>query len=311
MSPMPKVHIVTDSSAHFFDPDFPAKHNVTVLPLHIEFGAQTQPDGAGLSTEQLFQRVAAGAPVPTAQAPSARKFAAVYEDICRTNDTILSIHLSSKLSRTVANARLGTEEVLGRCKIHVIDSLSTSIGLGLLVEAAALAAERGESQDDIVRIVRGMIPRLYAVFFIETMEYLAKSARIGKAQAVLGSMLGIKPFLTLEDGDIVPMEKVRTRQQAVEKLVEFVVEFSNIEHLAILQNGVTHTDDTRLLLERLAAEFPGRTWPVLTYGPALATFLGPHAMGVVVHEGEGEPETLPAGSARQLDEDPKPRKSKD
>ena len=310
MSPMPKVRIVTDSSAHFFDPDFPTRHNVTVLPLNIEFGAQSQPDTPDLSAEQLFQRVAAGAPVPTAQAPSARQFAAVYEDICRTNDTILSIHLSSKLSRTVANARLGAEEVLGRCKIHVIDSLSTSIGLGLLVEAAALAAERGDSQDDIVRIVRGMIPRLYAVYFIETMEYLAKASRIGKAQAVLGSMLGIKPFLTLEDGDIVPMEKVRTRQQAVEKLVEFVVEFSNIEHLAILQNSITHSDDTRLLLERLAVEFPGRTWPVLTYGPALATFLGPNAMGVVVHEGEDEPETPLASSARQMDEDPKPRKSK-
>ena len=307
---MPKVRIVTDSSAHFFDPSFPTRHNVTVVPLNIDYGGQAQPDSPDFTTADLFQRVAAGAPVPTAQPPSARQFAAVYEDICRTNGSILSIHLSSRLSRTYANARLGTEEVLGRCKIHVIDSLSTSIGLGLLVEAAALAAERGESQDDIVRIVRGMIPRLYAVFFIETMEYLAKSQRIGKAQAVLGSMLGIKPFLTLEDGDIVPMEKVRTRQQAVEKLVEFVVEFSNIEHLAILQASTPHTDDTRLLLERLAVEFPGRSWPVLTYGPALATFLGPNAMGVVVHEGEGEPEVPLAASARQREDEPRPRKGK-
>jgi DegV family protein with EDD domain len=306
---MPKVRIVTDSSAHFFDADFPARHNVTVVPLGIEFGTEVVADSGELSTAEVFQRVAGGAPVPTAQAPGARRFAAVYEDICRTNDSIVSIHLSSKLSRTVANARLGTEEVLGRCKIDVIDSLSTSIGLGLLVEAAALAAERGESQDDIVRIVRGMIPRMYAVFFIETMEYLAKAQRIGKAQAVLGSMLGIKPFLTLEDGDIVPMEKVRTRQQAVEKLVEFVVEFSNIEHLAILQGSTTHSDDTRLLLERLGVEFPGRSWPVLTYGPALATFLGPNAMGVVVHEGEGEPEVPLASSARQREDDP-PRSRK-
>jgi DegV family protein with EDD domain len=307
---MPKVRIVTDSSAHFFDPSFPARHNVTVLPLNIDFGGQVQPDTPDYTTAELFQRVASGAPVPTAQAPSARQFAAVYEEICRTNGSVLSIHLSSRLSRTYANARLGTDEVLGRCKIHVIDSLSTSIGLGLLVEAAALAAERGESQDDIVRIVRGMIPRLYAVFFIETMEYLAKSQRIGKAQAVLGSMLGIKPFLTLEDGDIVPMEKVRTRQQAVEKLVEFVVEFSNIEHLAILQSSAAPSEDTRLLLERLAVEFPGRSWPVLTYGPALATFLGPSAMGVVVHEGEGEPEVPLASSARQREDEPRPRKGK-
>jgi DegV family protein with EDD domain len=307
---MPRVRIVTDSSAHFFDPTFPARHNVTVVPLNLEFGSEIQADSGEMTTEQLFQRVAAGAPVPVAQPPSARHFAAVYEDICRTHGSLLSIHLSSRLSRTVANARLGSEEVLGRCKIHIIDSLSTSIGLGLLVEAAALAAERGESQDDIVRIVRGMIPRLYAVFFIETMEYLAKAQRIGKAQAVLGSMLGIKPFLTLEDGDIVPMEKVRTRQQAIEKLVEFVVEFSNIEHLAILQSTTSPSEDTRLLLERLAMEFPGRSWPVLTYGPALATFLGPNAMGVVVHEGEGEPEVPLASSARQREDEPRPRKAR-
>jgi hypothetical protein len=96
----------------------------------------------------------------------------------------------------------------------------------------------------------------------------------------------------------------------VEKLVEFVVEFSNIEHLAILQSSENYTDDTRLLLERLAVEFPGRSWPVLTYGPALATFLGPNAMGVVVHEGEGEPEMPLASSVRQQDEEPRPRKSK-
>ncbi len=306
---MPKVRIVTDSSAHFLDPAFPEKHNVTVLPLSIQFGTRTFRDGVELTTEQLFRQAAQSQAVPTAEAPPARQFAAVYEEICKTNDSILSIHVSSKLSRAVHNARAGTEEVLGRCKIHVIDSLSTSIGLGLLVEAAALAAERGAGNDEIVRIVRGMIPRLYAVFFIETMEFLAKAARIGKAQAVLGSMLGIKPFLTLEDGDIVPMEKVRTRQQAIEKLVEFVVEFSNIEHLAILQSTAAHTDDTRLLLERLALEFPGRSWPVLAYGPALATILGPEAMGVVVYEGEGEPE-VPAATSARKDDEPKVRKAK-
>ena len=160
--------------------------------------------------------------------------------------------------------------------------------------------------------MRGMIPRLYAVFFIETMEFLAKAERIGKAQAVLGAMLGIKPFLTLEDGDLVPMEKVRTRQQAIEKLVEFVVEFSNIEHLAILQGSAAPSDDTRLLLERLALEFPGRTWPVLAYRPSLATFVGPNAMGVVVFEGQASPKApppMPAACATKSPARAKPRVS--
>lgn len=308
---MPKVRIVTDSSAHFIDPEFPAKHLVTVVPLTIQFGDQSYQDGVDMDNDRFLRVLSSGAPIPVAAAPSSQRFAAVYEDICQQNDSVVSIHVSSRLSRTLANARTGAGEVLGRCKIHIIDSLSTSIGLGLLVEAAARAAEAGATQEDIVRIVRGMIPRMYAVFFIETMEFLAKAERIGKAQAVLGAMLGIKPFLTLEDGDLVPMEKVRTRAQAIEKLVEFVVEFSNIEHLAILQGSPVPSEDTRLLLERLAMEFPGRTWPVLAYRPSLATFVGPNAMGVVVFEGEGEPEgPHVAQSVRQRDGEPRPRKAK-
>jgi DegV family protein with EDD domain len=308
---MPKVHIVTDSSAHFFDPEFPARHHVTVVPLTIQFGQTAYLDGVEMDSERFFRELSAGAPIPTASAPTPKAFAAVYEEVCQQNGSVVSIHVSSRLSRTWHNARAGADEVLGRCKIHIIDSLSTSIGLGLLVEAAARAAESGATQEDIVRIVRGMIPRLYAVFFIETMEFLANAERIGKAQAVLGAMLGIKPFLTLEDGDLVPMEKVRTRQQAIEKLVEFVVEFSNIEHLAILQSSTAASEDTRLLLERLAIEFPGRTWPVLAYRPSLATFVGPNAMGVMVFEGEGEPEgPHVAQSGRLRDEEPRPRKAK-
>jgi len=308
---MSKVRIVTDSSAHFFDPGFPAKHQVTVVPLTIQFGTTRYQDGVDMDSERFFRELSAGAPIPTSSAPTPKSFAAVYEEVCQQNGSVVSIHVSSRLSRTWHNARAGADEVLGRCKIHIIDSLSTSIGLGLLVEAAAKAAESGASQEDIVRIVRGMIPRMYAVFFIETMEFLANAERIGKAQAVLGAMLGIKPFLTLEDGDLVPMEKVRTRQQAIEKLVEFVVEFSNIENLAILQSSAVPGEDTRLLLERLALEFPGRTWPVLAYRPSLATFVGPNAMGVMVFEGEGEPEgPHVAQSGRLRDEEPRPRKAK-
>jgi len=308
---MSKVRIVTDSSAHFFDPGFPAKHQVTVVPLTIQFGTTRYQDGVDMDSERFFRELSAGAPIPTSSAPTPKSFAAVYEEVCQQNGSVVSIHVSSRLSRTWHNARAGADEVLGRCKIHIIDSLSTSIGLGLLVEAAAKAAESGASQEDIVRIVRGMIPRMYAVFFIETMEFLANAERIGKAQAVLGAMLGIKPFLTLEDGDLVPMEKVRTRQQAIEKLVEFVVEFSNIENLAILQSSAVPGEDTRLLLERLALEFPGRTWPVLAYRPSLATFVGPNAMGVMVFEGEGEPEgPKVAQSGRLRDEEPRPRKAK-
>jgi DegV family protein with EDD domain len=282
---MSHVQIVTDSTAHFREPDYAARNGVHVVPLTIHFGPQTLREGVDIDTPGYFERVTRGGPLATAASPTAEAFGELYETLSNNGDQILSIHLSSKLSHTWRNAKNAAEGLLGRCQISVIDTLTTSIGLGLLVEAAAAAAARGETLDEIVRIVRGMIPRLYVVFFVESLEYLEHSRRLSKAQARLGAMLGIKPFLTIEEGDIVPMEKVRTRQQAVEKLMEFITEFSTIEHLAILRGATNHADETRPLLERLAVDFPGRQWEVATYGPALATQIGPDSLGVIVFEG--------------------------
>jgi fatty acid kinase fatty acid binding subunit len=286
---MSPVRIVTDSTAHFRDPDFPGRCGVTVMPLTIHFGKYSFLEGIDIDTDAYFRRLESGGPLASAASPSAENFLALYEDMGKSGEPILSIHLSSKLSHTWQNAKAAAETLLGRCQITVIDTMTTSVGLGLLVEAAAEAAARGEPLDEIVRIVRGMIPRLYVVFFVESLEYLEHSRRLGKAQARLGTMLGIKPFLTIEEGEIVPMEKVRTRQQAVEKLMEFITEFSSIEHLSILHGAANHTDETRQLLERLAMDFPGREWEIATYGPSLATQIGPDSLGVIVFEGEEEP----------------------
>ncbi len=283
---MPRVRIVTDSTAHFEDPDFPHQHNVSIVPLTIHFGKDSFRDGVNITTDSFFDLVETTGTLPTAASPTPEQFTAVYEEIARSGDAIVSIHLSSKLGRVWRNASAGSEPLLGRCNIQVVDSLSTSMGLGWLVEVAVQAAEAGDSANDIVRIVRGLTSSLYIVFFVETPTFLANSNRFGKAQAALSPMLGIKPFLAIEDGDIVAMEKVRSRQQAVEKLIEFVAEFSALENLAILQSTPVVSDESRLLLNQLAIDFPGRKFPVVAYGPSLATYIGPDAMGVIVFEGE-------------------------
>jgi len=285
---MPRVRIVTDSTAHFRDSGYAEQNGVIVVPLTIHFGKQAYREGHEIDAHTYYQRLAAGGPLASAASPSPEAFLSLYEELSRSGEPVLSIHLSSKLSHTWHNAKAAADTLLGRCQVTVIDSLTTSVGLGLLVEAAAQASARGESLDEIVRIVRGMIPRLYVVFFVESLEYLEHSRRLGKAQARLGAMLGIKPFMTIEEGEIVPMEKVRTRQQAVEKLMEFITEFSSIEHLAILHGAANHADETRQLLERLALDFPGREWEVATYGPSLATQIGPDSLGVIVFEGQEE-----------------------
>ncbi len=285
---MSRVHVITDSTAHFPDPTLPDRLDVTVVPQTIQFGRQAYREGIDIATEEFFRRLPHYATLPTLLPPSTDVFRELYADRIKQNKQILSIHISSKMSDTVLHARQAADEFLGGNKIVVIDSLTTSIGLGWLVEAAAEAAENGAALDEIVRIVRGMITHMYAVFFVEQLDYLERNGRLSKSQAVLGTMLGIKPFLTIEDGEIIPMEKVRTRDKAIEKLLEFVSEFSGIDRVSIMQSGQQPTEDTRLLLERLEQAFPGQYFPVLNYGPGLACQIGPNSLGVFIYEGSGK-----------------------
>ena len=287
---MSRVHIVTDSSVQFCTPGFAEKHTFTLVPLTIQLGQQAYREDSDLTTEQLFQRVAAGAPLPVVVAPTAEQFAATYSELSRRTDQILSIHISGKLNAAVRHAQASSATIKGRCRIEVIDSLSISAGLGALVEIAVLAAESGASLEETVRLVRSAVPRLYAIFFVESLSYLAHAGRANPAQALLASMLNVKPFLTLEEGDLAPMEKTRSRPQALEKVVEFVTEFTDIQHLAILRGVAGQPADAQQVCERLEAAYPNRAWPVLTYGPSLAALLGPDALGVMVCEDEVEPE---------------------
>ena len=282
---MSKVHIVTDSTAHFEDPTTPQRLGDTVVPLTIQFGRQYFKEGIDLTEDEFFNRMATSAQPPTLHAPAADDFRAVYGSLIKSADKILSLHISSKLSQTCARAKTAAEDYLGRCQIVVLDSWTTSVGLGILVQAAAQAANEGKSLGDIVRIVRGMISHIYAVFFVDTLDYLEHSGLIGKSQSILGTMLGIKPFLSIEEGEIIPIEKVRSRDKAVDKLIEFASEFTNIDHGVILQSGKMPTDDTRLLLEQLEMTCPGLKFPVMRYGPTLACQLGPDSLGIFIYEG--------------------------
>jgi DegV family protein with EDD domain len=172
---------------------------------------------------------------------------------------------------------------LGRQRIVVLDTATTSVGLGMIVEAAAKAAIEGAPQAEIVRIVRGMIPHMYAMFFSDTLEYLEAWGRLGAAQALLGTMLDLKPLATMEDGDLLPIEKVRNYSRAVDKLYDFIIEFSHIEQMYILQHGFEV--EAAQLLERLELVFPKREFPVIGYPPSLAVHIGPKAIGVMVYEG--------------------------
>jgi DegV family protein with EDD domain len=278
------VKVVTDSTAHL-EPGVAEELGISIVPLNIHFGDEILRDGIDITAAEFFRRLERSPEIPTSSPPSRSTFEKVYSELSKTTDGIISIHISSKLSQTCAVANAVAAPFLGRCNIAIVDSLTTSLGLGILATAAAKAAAQGKSLDEIVRLLRGVIPHIYIVFFVETLDYLEREGYIGRAQAILGSMLGIKPLLIIEDGEIVPLEKVRTRLKAIDKLFEFVVEFPHIEQMAILQKSLVATEETLLLIERLEMVLPEMEFPIITYGSVLATHVGPNTMGVIVYEG--------------------------
>jgi DegV family protein with EDD domain len=280
---MGKVAVVTDSTA-FLEPGVAQELEINVVQLSVHLGDEVLRDGVDITPEAFFVRLEQGGVIPRTSPPSVGTFEQVYADLHTRTDEILSIHISGHLSQTLNHAERGAESLLGRCSIMVIDSMTTSLGLGILAKAAAQAAQEGADLDEVVRLVRGMIPHIYTVLYVDQMDYLERGNRIGRAQAVLGTMLDVKPLLFLEDGEIIPLEKVRTHEKAIEKLFEFVAEFSELEQAAIVQRNPSPTEETKILLERLEQLFPDMEFPLIQYGPVLASHIGPSAMGVVVYE---------------------------
>jgi DegV family protein with EDD domain len=279
-----RVRVVTDSTAQL-DAELVRELGVITVPLEISFGAQTFREGVDLTVEEFFRRATHSSVLPKASAPSVEEFRQVYAAASRSTDQILSLHVSSQLNETCIHARSAADFFLGRCEIEVIDSGTISLGLSILVDAAARAAVEGAALDDVVRLVRGMIPHVYAVFFTDTLDYLERDHHLTESQAMLGTMLSIKPFLALEEGEIIPMEKVRTHDKVIDKLIEFVSEFSSIEKIAIVQSPSRAGKDARVLLDRLQSNYPGYEFDTITYGPTLGTYIGPFSLGLIVYEG--------------------------
>jgi DegV family protein with EDD domain len=283
---MANVRIITDVTA-YLEPETIERYKITVLPVEIHFGDDGFVIGRGDDRERLLQRML-DAPAQTSVATiPASLFQETYARLNRETEEILVLLASSKLSGAYDQARLAARGFLGRCRITVLDSMSASWGLGLMIKAAARAAERGHGLDEVVRRVRGLMPHIYLVFFVERLDYLERGGRVGSAQALLGTILQIKPLLLMEDGDIVPLEKVRTRQAAIEKLADFVAEFASIEQVIILKSPVENEINELVgqLKGQLHLALPDHRFPSLAYDPILACHLGPEALGVVVYEG--------------------------
>ena len=255
------VRVVTDSTA-YLRPGLVRELDITVVPYYVQIGGREYLDGVDLTDETFHHLVYEQKLKPHTVPPSVAEFQRVFEKLNRETGEIITILLSGALSKAVDNAQVAADALLGRCQIEVIDSKSVSAGLAILVELAGRAAAEGRPLDEIVRLVRGVIPQIYVVFFSDTLSYLEEAGRIGHAQALLGTYLGIKPFL----------------------LLEFVIEFDAIKQLAIVKADATPDEETALMIEELHEEFPDIEIPILSYGPVLASHIGLDTLGIIVHE---------------------------
>jgi len=276
------IRIVTDSSSDISQ-QTAAELGITVVPIRINFGSRVYYDSVDIDSSQYYQLLGKSKFLPIAEPPLPEEFQQAYNRLLKNNDQILSIHVSSRLNKTVQAAQEAARTFLGRSKITVFDSRMISWGLESLVVAAAEAAQRGLSVTEIVRTIRGMIPHIYMVFFAENLDYLERLAHPARGRSLANGFPGAKPLLIVEEGEIIPLDKIRSRGRSVDRLFEFVAEFARFEKAVVLHGRAA--DDAQMLFTRLCEAFPTKELDIRTYGPTLATYFGPEALGVVVYEG--------------------------
>ena len=284
---MGKVRIVTDSNA-FLLPEIKDKYAIEVIPHRIKIGGAIYEEDGDFTANELFKKLSeaqsAGLTrLPEVVAADVNMILDTYTGLKNGGEEIISIHTSSQLSPMWQQARRAADMLKGRYTIRVFDSLSTSYGLGILVEKAARAAENGANIHEVARVVNGAIPHLYVALFAESLHYLERSAQLSPSQSVLGSMLGIKALLMMEEGKLMPLEKVQTHDEVVEKLHEFVIEFASVERIGIVHHN--YAQPVEELIDRLQETLPQVTVSRLDYPPSLGVHVGPNMIGVVVYEG--------------------------
>jgi len=277
------VKIVTDSLSDITD-DVAEGLGITVVPLTVLFGREAYLDRVTMTTDEFYRRLTTADILPTTTQPTPQTFAEVYDKLAEETDEILVVTLSSELSGTYQSAVSAIEMAKKKCRIEVIDSQTVAMALGLVVLAAAKASQDGAKLDELVDFVRQALLRSHLIIYFDTLKYLAKGGRIGKAQGLLGSMLSIKPILTIKDGVVSPVTRLRSRAAGVEYLFNFVASFQHIDVLAV--EHTTLPDDADRLVDRLSVSFP--TLPIhrSTVSPVLGTYAGPNAVAVTVLEGK-------------------------
>jgi DegV family protein with EDD domain len=273
------VRIVTDSSG-----DLPlslaAELGITVVPAVVCFGEASFLDGVEIDHDTFYRRLQEEKAFPTTSQPSPGQFAEAYTRLAPEAEGIISLHLSARLSGTFNSAAQGARACAAACPIEVVDSRSTSLGLGLIALEAARLARSGASFEDVLAAVRGWIPRSRFSAALDTLDFLARGGRIGRAKHLLGTLVRIRPVLALRDGEVQPVRQLRTRAQVMAFLDDFARQHRPVHALGIVYS--TGLAEAEALADRLADLHPRESMVFGRVGPGLGSHTGPGMLGVAL-----------------------------
>jgi DegV family protein with EDD domain len=264
--------VVTDSTADL-PPEWRDRYAIEVVPLNVLFGKESFRDGVDLSSDEFFARLEQASELPTTSAPAPGDFKAVYERLAGECSGVLSVHIGSNLSATVEAARVGARELSG-FPVHVIDSLTTGMPVAFLARAAA----EQPSLKAAAAAVEARLGKTKILALLDTLRYLEKGGRIGRAQYLVGSLLNFKPIVGLFDGAVQAVDRVRTRRRAIERVGALLRRDLPVESLAVMYS--TDPEDAQGLRSELQAELGGMEIGLGRIGAVLGTHVGPRALGL-------------------------------
>ena len=279
---MGKICILTDSTAQFLQPKFPGQNHIDIIPLNIHLNGSLIRDN-NLKAKDL-PALADDRLRPRLLSPSTEELRSTIIRVSQRYDEVLGIFLSSRLNSFYSIIQEVVSSLGEKSRIQVIDSQAVSAGLGFIVQSCAQHLHQNASFAELERLACSYISRIYSIFYLPGLSYLHFNGYLDHAQAYVGEMLGMLPTYGLEDGGLTPLEKMRNQRHTIDFFQEFLSEFENLEHIALLQSAPPSPQLTRLIREYAKANFPSTPLTEHRINLPLATLFGPRSAGVIVVE---------------------------
>jgi DegV family protein with EDD domain len=265
--------VVTDSTADLPE-EWRQRYGIEVVPLKVLFGNETFRDRVDLTDEEFFRRLAASSKLPTTSAPSPGEFADVFKRLSQEYEGCISIHIGAQLSATAEAARVGAQSAEG-FPVNVVDSETVTMPIAFLCRLAA----ESRTLEEATSAVQERLPKCRVLALLDTLRYIEMGGRVSRAQAMIGTMLDLKPLLLVADREIKSVDRVRTRSRAIPRMVEYFRGDLPIEHVAVVHAQAP--EEAEQIAAGLRKELPDQEIPVGQIGTVLATHTGPKALGLV------------------------------